>query len=420
MIKELMIPNLGLTMEKAKILDWVKPEGGDVREEEIILVIETDKLSYEIPSPQKGFLHIIGEKGQDYPVGGVVGWVAQDRREYESHLGEKKVASPLKAPEAAREKEAEKKEDAPEPKEILSGKGRYKKVIASPLAKKVAKKRGIDLALVQGTGPRGRITKEDVVKALDMKKTEAPVSPKPAPELKVSRDLKAVREVIPIHGRRAVILKHMRQSLQEAAQMTHTMEVDASEFVRLRNAMLKRFEEEEIRISYNAILVQILGRVLQKYPKLNSSVDGGQMILWGSVHVGLAMDAEEGLIVPVIRNADQKGLKTIQKDIDGLIERVKTKRLMPDDIKGGTFTLSSLGYLDVEAFTPIINPPEVAILGVGKILEKPVVVNGEIQVGSRMMLSLTFDHRVIDGADAARFLQGIKHYVEEPYMLQGD
>lgn len=132
------------------------------------------------------------------------------------------------------------------------------------------------------------------------------------------------------------------------------------------------------------------------------------------------MDAEEGLIVPVIRNADQKGLKTIQKDIDGLIERVKTKRLMPDDIKGGTFTLSSLGYLDVEAFTPIINPPEVAILGVGKILEKPVVVNGEIQVGSRMMLSLTFDHRVIDGADAARFLQGIKHYVEEPYMLQGD
>ena len=143
------------------------------------------------------------------------------------------------------------------------------------------------------------------------------------------------------------------------------------------------------------------------------------MVLWDSIHIGLAMDAEEGLIVPVIRNADQKSLKTIQKDIDGLIERVKTRKLMPDDIKGGTFTLSSLGYLDIEAFTPIINPPEVAILGIGKILEKPVVLDGEIRVGARMMLSLTFDHRVIDGADAARFLSEVKHYVEEPYLLQG-
>lgn len=138
--------------------------------------------------------------------------------------------------------------------------------------------------------------------------------------------------------------------------MTHTMEVDASELVRLRNAMLKRYEEGGIRISYKAILVQILGRVPRKYPGLNSSVDGDQMILWESIHIGLAMDGEEGLIVPVIRNADQKSLKTIQKDIDRLIERVKAKKPMPDDIRDGTFTLSSLGYLDVEAFTPIINP----------------------------------------------------------------
>jgi len=406
-------------MEKAKILEWVKPEGGEVREEEVVLVIETDKLSYEIPSPQKGFLHILGQKGQDYPVNGVVGWIAGDRKEYESRLGEEKAPSPVKTAESAEEKEVEKKQEAPEGKEILWGKGKHKKLIASPLARKMARKRGIDLTMVQGTGPKGRITKEDVLKTLDMKKEGVAVVPKPAPELKETKDLKAVKEVVPIQGRRAIIFKHMRQSLQEAAQMTHTMEVDASELVRLRKAMLKRFEEEEIRGSYNAILVQILARVLQKYPGLNSSVDGNQLILWESIHIGLAMDAEEGLIVPVIRNADQKSLKTVQVDIDGLIERVKTKKLMPDDIKGGTFTLSSLGYLDIEAFTPIINPPEVAILGVGKILEKPVVLDGEIRVGTRMMLSLTFDHRVIDGADAARFLREVKRYIEEPYLLQG-
>lgn len=418
MIKELVIPNLGLTMEKAKIIDWVKPEGGEVQEEEAVLVIETDKLSYDIPSPQKGFLHIIGQKGEDYPVNGVVGWIAGEKKEYESRLGEEKAISLLNAPGTGKEKEAEKKEGVLERKEIVWEKGKHKKLIASPLAQKMAKKRGIDLTMVQGTGPKGRITKEDVLGALDKKKEEVPVRTKPVPELKEMKDLKPVKEVIPIHGRRAIILKHMCQSLQEAAQMTHTMEVDASELIRLRKAMLKRFEEEKIRVSYNAISVQILARVLQKYPRLNSSVDGDQMILWDSIHIGLAMDAEEGLIVPVIRNADQKSLKTIQKDIDGLIERVKTKKLMPDDIKGGTFTLSSLGYLDIEAFTPIINQPEVAILGIGKILEKPVVIDGEIRVGARMMLSLTFDHRVVDGADAARFLREVKHYIEEPYLLQ--
>jgi pyruvate dehydrogenase E2 component (dihydrolipoamide acetyltransferase) len=418
MIKELTIPNLGLTMEKAKIVEWVKPEGGEVKADEVVLLIETDKLTYEITSPAKGLLHMMGQKGQDYPVNSVVGWVAGDKKEYESRLGEEAI-SPLKAPKTGEEKEAEKKDGALERKEILWGKGKHKKWIASPLARKIATKRGIDLTTVQGTGPKGRITKKDVWGALEMKKGEVAVRPKPASELKETKELKAIKEIIPIRGRRAIILKHMRQSLQEAAQMTHTMEVNASELVRLRKAMLKRFEEEEIRVSYNAILIQILARVLQKYPRLNSSIDGDQLMLWESINVGLAMDAEEGLIVPVIRNADQKNLKTIQKDLDGLIERVKTKKLMPDDIKGGTFTLSSLGYLDIEAFTPIINPPEVAILGIGKILEKPVVIDGEIRVGTQMMLSLTFDHRVIDGADAARFLREVKHYIEEPYLLQG-
>lgn len=417
MIKELTIPNLGLTMEKAKILEWVKSEGEKVKEEEVVLIIETDKLSYEITSPQTGFLHIIGQKGQDYPVSEVVGWVAQDQKEYRSHLEEKKIVSVVSVPETEKKKE-EKKGEILQRTGIVLGKGKQKKLIASPLARKMAKKSGIDLIAVQGTGPKGRITKVDVLRVMDLGKGAASERPKAVSGSKETQELKVVKERIPITGRRGVILRRMRHSLQEAAQMTHTMEVNASELLRLRKVMLERFEEEGIRISYNAILVQILARILQQNPRFNSSVDGEQMIFWESINIGVAMDAEEGLIVPVVRDADKKSLKAIQKDIDRLIDRVKSKKLMPDDIRGGTFTLSSLGYLDIEAFTPIINPPEVAILGLGKILEKPVVVDGEIKVGNRMMLSLTFDHRVIDGADAARFLREVKHYIEEPYLLQ--
>ncbi len=417
MIKEITIPNLGLTMEKAKIVEWLKQEEEVVKEDEVVLTIETDKLTYEITSPQSGFLHIIGQKGQDYPVNEVVGWVAKTKAEYESNLKKEKAVPSVQVPGPEKRKEEEKKEEVREKVSIVLGKGKHKPFFAAPLARKIAAKKGIDLSTIQGTGPKGRITKKDVIRVFEAGRREIIEKPKAIQEVKDTRDLKVIREIVPIRGRRAVILKNMRHSLEEAAQMTLTMEVDAAEMVRLRNVKLEQFEKEGIRISYNAILAKILACVLTKYPRFNSSVDGDQIVLWESINIGLAMDAEEGLIVPVIRDVDKKDLKAIQKDIDDLAERVKTKKLMPDDIKGGTFTLSSLGYLDIEAFTPIINQPEVAILGVGKILEKPVVINGEIKSGIRMMLSLTFDHRVVDGAEAARFLREVKRYIEEPYLI---
>jgi len=251
--------------------------------------------------------------------------------------------------------------------------------------------------------------KEDVVRAIEEKgKKKEPVP----------GALKQVKETIPIRGVRQVIFDRMHQSLQQSAQLTLTMEVNAGELGRFRKTLVDSLKDQGIRISYNAILVKIIARALEEHPKMNSSVVKDEIWLWESVNVGVAVDAEQGLIVPVVRDANKKDLIAIQKDIDDKVERAKSKKLVPDDLQGGTFTLTGLGFLDIEAFTPILNPPEVGILGVGKIIEKPVVENGQITVGQRMSLSLTFDHRIIDGADGARFLKTLKSYIETPYLLQ--
>jgi pyruvate dehydrogenase E2 component (dihydrolipoamide acetyltransferase) len=282
------------------------------------------------------------------------------------------------------------------------------KVRISPVAKKMAEDKGLDVSSIQGTGPMGRIMKEDVLRAIEEKgKKKEPVP----------GALKQVKETIPIRGVRQVIFDRMHQSLQQSAQLTLTMEVNAAELGRFRKILVDSLKDKNIKISYNAILVKGIARALEEHPKMNASVIKDEIWLWESVNVGVAVDAEQGLIVPVVRDANKKDLVTIQKDIDDKVERAKSKKLVPDDLQGGTFTLTGLGFLDIEAFTPILNPPDVGILGVGKIIEKPVVENGQITVGQRMMLSLTFDHRIIDGADGARFLKTLKSYIETPYLM---
>jgi len=195
------------------------------------------------------------------------------------------------------------------------------------------------------------------------------------------------------------------------------MEADAAEMVRFRKMLGQGPENEAIRVSFNAILIKILARVLEEQPRMNASVEGDEILLWESVNLGVAVDVEDGLLVPVIHDANKKDLVSIQKELDNLAERAKTRKLVPDNLRGGTFTLTNLGFLDVEAFTPILNPPETGILGVGKIIQKPVVENGQITVGQRMMLSLTFDHRIVDGTGGGRFLRRVRAYVERPYLL---
>ncbi|MBW1711586.1 MAG: 2-oxo acid dehydrogenase subunit E2 [Deltaproteobacteria bacterium] len=404
MIKDIIIPNLGLTMTKAKIAKWTQEEGAEVKKGEVVLIIETDKVSYDIEAPLSGHLHLIGQPGQTHPVTAVVGWVAETKQEYEAKKGEDVVPVPKKAAPPA-------EAAAPKAKPAAAA-AKKKKRAVSPVARKLAQQHNLDLSAISGTGPGGRIVKEDVLQAL------AGAEAAPAPQAAAGLDeLKKVKEVVPLSGLREVIATHLHRSLQDTAQLTITMEVEAGEFVRFRQVLAESMTDQGVRISYNAVLVKVLALALKQHPRFNASADDEQITLWESINLGVAMETPEGLVVPVIHDADSRDLVAIQKKLDDLVDKARSKKLALEEIKGGTFTLSNLGFLDVEAFTPIINQPEVGILGVGKILEKAVVVEGQIKIGQRMMLSLTFDHRVVDGTDAARFLKTVKSYLEEPHLI---
>ena len=451
MATKIIMPQGGQHVEEGRVVKWLKAEGDTVKKGEPVCEVETEKVVLEVESPADGVLLKIvvpaGEKVAVFATIGIVGAPGEqvdlskfgpeekeekgvDISEIRKRLAAKEAGGEagVKASGRAKKLAAEKgvdlsavqgtgpggriveedvlraaEEIAKAPDEVVIGKVRI-----SPVAKKIAEDKGLDVASIQGTGPMGRIMKEDVLREVEEK------GKKPAP---VPGALKQVKETIPIRGVRQVIFDRMHQSLQQSAQLTVTLEVNAAELGRFRKILVDSHKDKNIKISYNAILVRVIGRALEEHPKMNSSVIKDEIWLWDSVNVGVAVDAEQGLIVPVVRDANKKDLIAIQKDIDDKVERAKSKKLVPDDLQGGTFTLTGLGFLDIEAFTPILNPPEVGILGVGKIIEKPVVENGQIVVGQRMMLSLTFDHRIIDGADGARFLKTIKSYIETPYLL---
>jgi len=450
MREEIIIPNLGLTMDEAKIAEWLKEEGELVEAGEPVMAIETDKTTMEVESPAKGYLHIIGRAGETHAVTGVVGWVAGSREDYEAGLAEGEEdggglnqghfsTDPMpveaKSPEAL---------DRPGAKEA-GGRRRI-----SPFAWKLATKHGLDIEAVEGSGPKGRIVKRDVLAAIEGE-AKLRVSPLArmaseeyhidlhavegsGPHGRIMRDdvlnampkgsgiageLKRLSERRPITGMRRVIFDHMHRSLQQSAQLSFFMEADAEELMRARRILLEAFKAEETNISYNAMLLKILSHALRAYPILNASVTGDEISLWDSVNIGVAMDVDEGLVVPVIRDVDTKGLLAIQGEMDVLIDKARSRRLLPDDMKGGTFTLTSLGHLDIAGFTPILNEPEVGILGVGKIMEKSVACAGNLKAGWRIMLSLTVDHRIVDGAVAARFLRHVKVCLEQPYRLLG-
>jgi pyruvate dehydrogenase E2 component (dihydrolipoamide acetyltransferase) len=449
---KIIMPQGGQHVEEGRVVKWLKAEGDAVKKGEVVCEVETEKVVLEVEAPADGVLLKIvvaaGEKVAVFATIGIIGAPGEqvdlskfgakekektdvDIAEIRKRLTEKQARGEAGAKASARAKRvaAEKGVDlsalqgsgpggrivekdvlraaekiAMPPEEVMGDRRRI-----SPVAKRMAEEKGLDVASVQGTGPMGRITKEDLLRTLKEKSREKETTP---------GALKQVKEIMPIRGIRQVIFERMHQSLQHSAQLTLTMEVDARELGRFRNTLLDSLKNQGIRISYNAILVKIIARALEEHPKMNASVVKDEIWLWDSVNVGVAVDADQGLIVPVVRDANKKSLILIQKDINDKVERAKSKKLVPDDLQGGTFTLTGLGFLDIEAFTPILNPPEVGILGVGRIIEKPVVENGEIKVGQRMSLSLTLDHRVIDGADGARFLKTVRSYIENPSLLQ--
>jgi len=408
---ELKIPKLGLTMEEAKLVSWQYSSGDEVKKDDPIFTIETDKVTYEVPAPADGIIHPVAKAGETYAVEETVGYLAESREEYERLIKEHPTgAGAVEGPAPLKEKQPV-AEKAP-PGAVPPG----MRIKASPLARKMAASHGLSLAELKGTGPGGRIIREDVLMALERGESAAEEEPLPR-TLDKGFPGKAARETMPITGIRRAIFDNMFMSLSKTAQLTLHTEASAEALVELRARLNKQVSGEEARFSYNAILVKIAAAALRQHPRINASVDGDEIRVWQQIHIGVAMESEDALLVPVVRNPDLKSFSEINRELNELIKKTKANRLLPDDLANGTFTISNLGFADIDHFTPILRPPESALLGVGRIVEKPVVKEGEILSQSMLSLSLTFDHRIIDGAPAARFLKTVKDIIEDPLLM---
>lgn len=404
---EIKIPKLGLTMENAQLIRWEVGSGDEVAEGDPLLLIETDKVTFEVTAPAAGIIHLIAEAGSTCQVEETVGLLAQDREEYEQIIKEH--------PSAVSETPVSAEGAEPGPSRIwpTPPSGPEGRIKSSPLARSMAAQHGLDLATLKGSGPGGRIVKADVLSALEGKRSE------PQKQVEESRAMpahtmgKEAMERLPIRGVRKLISDNMYQSLKDTAQLTLHTEASAEALISLR----ERIRNDGKKVSYNAILMKITAAALGLHPKINASVEGNTIHVWRQIHIGLAMEANDALIVPVVRNPDQKSFREIDRDITALIHKTRENSLSPDDLSNGTFTISNLGFADIDFFTPIVRPPESAILGVGRILKKPVIKNDAVVPEHCMGLSLTFDHRIIDGAPGARFLNTITQMIEDPLRL---
>lgn len=405
MATEVRMPQLGLTMTEGTIGSWLKKVGDPVAKGEAIVEITTDKLTSEIEAEVDGvLLAIVAEEFEDVEVQGLVAIIGAEGENIDALL------SGGGAPAAA--EPAEEVAEAPvaqaAPAATTSEGGRVK---ASPLAKKVAAKLGVDLNAIT-TYSGARIKEQDVLD-FAAQKSSAPSAP-PAAAPSAPTPVAGSNDILkPLSSMRKVIGKRMKESKHNAPHVTLTTEVNVAGMMALRSKL--NAELDGVKLSYTDILVKMVTTALLHYPSINASIDEHNLILHKDVNIGVAVALDEGLIVPVVKNTERKGLKQISTEAKELIQKARENGLSQDELTGGTFTISNLGSYGIDGFTPIINLPESAILGVGRIVKKPIVnENDEIVVGNMMVLSLSFDHAVADGALAAQFLSLLKSYIEDP------
>lgn len=404
------MPKLGMTMEEGKLLGWARKEKESVRKGELLLTIESDKVTFEVESPGDGILAVLVESGEGIPVGELLGHLAESEEEYARLRSTGRPAAPPAVGSAS----------SAVPPGGSSGAAAAREggaIRATPAAREVARQKGVDLATVAGTGPQGRITREDVLAALG---TGAPSAPSPAPAATgggAQRGRKELAREEPMSGMRSTISRNMMESLRNSAQMTAFSEWDVTALLRLRSVLNAGEGKGGPKVTVPGMMVVVLARVLREMPVFNASVEGDRILYWRNVNVGVAVALPDGLVVPVIHDADRKSLAEIQEELAGRIERARARMFLPGDLSGGTFTLTNLGSYGGEWETIIFNPPEVAILGIGRATRKPVAEGDRVVIREIMPVSLTVDHRVIDGEMSGRFRRRVKELVENPALL---
>lgn len=452
MATDVLMPKWGLTMKTGKLARWFKAEGDRVAKGEVLFEVETDKITNSVESPAGGILaRILVSAGQTVPVQTIVAVVAEPgEAPVQSADSDQPAATPLKpAPSADKPKPDDRRRRArpfvratPLARRMarergidlaeITGSGPHGRITkadvmafqppqdstsdvlvnASPGAVKTARRAGIDLAQVAGSGPDGRITKADVLRAMH------PSAAHPSGSTRASAPSRTAGGVIPMDGIRQTIADNMMTSLHNSAQLSVFVEFDTTATHALRDKIRSRYSQaDHPRISFTDIAAMALSRAFKDHPIMNSWLTNEGIVVHEHVNLGIAVALPDGLVVPNIKNAHRKGLLELAAERRQLIRRAHRGTLTLDDVQGGTFTISNVSMLGVDGFTPILNPPETGILGIGRAVAKPAVYDGKICIRTLMTLSLTFDHRVVDGAPAMQFLRTLADYLEDPSMI---
>jgi len=430
------MPKMGDTMETGKILNWIKKVGDVVKKGESLAEVETDKVNIEIESFYNGTLRkILVAEGESAPIGAPIALIgspdeplpedgkgkpdgAPAKEVTRSSNGATKTAAPAQASMAA-PTAAPTAQVTAAPAQASTDtieRAPTERIFISPLARRLATEHQLDYSHIQGTGPNGRIIKMDVEAALARQPLVAPAAPAAVPEAVPAAAAAGEVVEIPLTAMRRTIARRLSQSMQTAPHFYVTSVIDTGKLAALRQQINEyaAHEPEPVKVSFNDLIIKAVARALVLMPQVNVSFAEDRLLQKKQVHVGMAVALEQGLIVPVIRNADQRGILDIAREAKRLAEAARNGKLRPEEFSGGTFTVSNLGMFEVDSFTAVINPPESAILAVGSITPTPVVEDGQVVVRDRMKVTLSADHRAIDGATAARFLQQFKRLLEEP------
>ena len=453
------MPKLSDTMEEGVLSAWLIDEGEEVSAGDVLAQVETDKATMDLEAFDEGvLLKKVIDEGDAVPIGqliAVIGEAGEDISDLLDEDGGGEGAAEAPAPPEADEpappeadEPAAPEETAPEPSpepdavEEPAGDGQLRdrtpepvpagvdadgqRIKASPLARRIAQEHGVELAGVEGSGPEGRIVRRDVEARIEERERAPEPAPEPTPEPSVEApsytmpEDEAPYETENISQMRKTIARRLAESKYSSPHFYLTVDIDVEKAVALRADLNELAEEQDrAKISFNDLITKACALSLREHPFVNASYlpDEGEIRKYNRIHIGVAVAIDEGLITPVVRDADKKGLAQIAKETRELAERARNRELEPEEFEGATFTTSNLGMFGVEEFTAIINPPNSAILAIGEIRETPVVEDGEVVPGTRMKVTLSCDHRVVDGAIGAQFLDSVRSYLEEPMNL---
>ena len=419
---EIVMPRLGWDMKAGTVVEWLKHDGERVDAGEFLFLVESDKSTTEVEALDSGTLHIPDQAlhlGEELPVGTLLAYLLEDDERLPSAATPADTPpSPSSAPDIVVAEERARGAvagDEVNAAAALDRSRRRRHPVASPRAKRLATELGVDWAALTGSSRSGRIVARDIQEAFARAGTATA-----APPSRAAKGAAAASTAIPLTTTRRTIGERMAQSAHTAAAVTLTSEADASALVRVRAELAAALAGQGTPIpSYNDFFIRLVASALREFPDLNASLTDEGIVRHEAVNIGLAVDTERGLFVPVVRDAQARSVQAIAGESARLIAAVRAGRASQTDLADGTFTITNLGMYEIDAFTPIINPPQCAILGLGRIVARPVVVDedaGTVGVRKMVALSLTFDHRLVDGGPAARFLQRIKGFVERPIV----